>query len=111
MTETVDIYFAAVEAGELLGDAGTEETLNKLQLEVSKIREASLDNSMSTWKTLGDFFRGRSFTVLQCTSEVQRLKTQIEMLKEAHLQTNLDLRAAWATSLRRRRHLNRNPDH
>ncbi|KAJ7200711.1 hypothetical protein C8J57DRAFT_1413248 [Mycena rebaudengoi] len=103
MTETVDIYFAAVEAGELPGDTGTEETLNKLQLEVSKIREASLDNSMSTWKTLGDFFRGRSFAVLRCTSDVRKLKTQIEMLKETQLQTNLNLRAAWATSLRRRR--------
>ncbi|KAJ7281407.1 hypothetical protein C8J57DRAFT_1297531 [Mycena rebaudengoi] len=90
MSETERLYYDAVEAGELPGDVGTEEKLLSLQTKVSELREASLRNSLSPWKALGDFFRGRSLTLLQCADEIQRFKTHIEILKEAQLRTNLN---------------------
>ncbi|KAJ7251405.1 hypothetical protein C8J57DRAFT_1238736 [Mycena rebaudengoi] len=76
MKETEKLYYDAVEAGELPRDAGTEEEL--LGRKVSEIREDSLRNSLSIWKALGDFFKGRSITLLQCKDEIQRFTTHIE---------------------------------
>ncbi|KAJ7281402.1 hypothetical protein C8J57DRAFT_1297514 [Mycena rebaudengoi] len=107
MRETEKLYYDAVEAGELPGDVGTGEKLLSLQTKVSQIREASLRNSLSTRKALGDFFRGRSLTLLRCGNEIQRFKTHIEILKEAQLRTNLNsinhgTASAFALFLKRR---------
>ncbi|KAJ7252576.1 hypothetical protein C8J57DRAFT_1519909 [Mycena rebaudengoi] len=106
MRETERLYYDVVEAGELPGDVDTEEKLLSLQMKVSEIREESLRNSLSTWTALGDFFRGRSIILLQCTNEVQSFKTHIEILKEAHLRRNLSSinrgTAALTMSLERR---------
>ncbi|KAJ7252580.1 hypothetical protein C8J57DRAFT_1722815 [Mycena rebaudengoi] len=106
MQETEKLYYGAVEAGELPGDVDTEEKLLSLQKKVSEIREQSLCDFLSTWKTLGDFFRGRSITLLQCADEIQSFKTNIEISKEAHLRMNLSSinrgTAGLAMSLKRR---------
>ncbi|KAJ7251300.1 hypothetical protein C8J57DRAFT_1238658 [Mycena rebaudengoi] len=78
ITETENLYYDAIEAGELTGDVDTEEKLLNLQKKVSEIREDSLRNSLSAWKTLGDFFKGRSITLLQCADEIQKFQTHIE---------------------------------
>ncbi|KAJ7222963.1 hypothetical protein C8J57DRAFT_1731591 [Mycena rebaudengoi] len=106
MRETEKLYYDAVEAGELPGDVHTEEKLLSLQTMVSEIREASLRSSLSTQKTLGDFFRGRSITLLRCADEIQRFNTHIQILKETQLRTHLTTTnpgtAALAMSLKRR---------
>ncbi|KAJ7251309.1 hypothetical protein C8J57DRAFT_1238666 [Mycena rebaudengoi] len=106
MRETERLYYDAVEAGELPGDVDMEEKLLSLQTKMAETHEATLRNSLSTWKALEDFFRGRSIMLLQCTNEVQSFKTHIEILKEAHLRTNLSSinrgTVALAMSLKRR---------
>jgi hypothetical protein len=55
------------------------EHLDSLQLKVSKIREASLRNSLSHSGTLREFFRGHTVTLLRCIREVRVLETHIEV--------------------------------
>ncbi|KAJ7251320.1 hypothetical protein C8J57DRAFT_1723202 [Mycena rebaudengoi] len=101
MQETEKLYYDAIEAGELPRDVATEEKLLSLQKRVAETHEASLRNSSSMWKALGDFFRGRSITLLQCADEVQSFKNHI--LKVAQLRTNLNsTNPGLATSVRRR---------
>ncbi|KAJ7251322.1 hypothetical protein C8J57DRAFT_1238679 [Mycena rebaudengoi] len=105
ITETENSYYDAIEAGELTGDVDTEEKLLSLQKKVSEIREDSLRNSLSAWKTLGYFFKGRSITLLRCADEIQRLQTDIEILKETRLRIPLasaNPGSVLAMSLRRR---------
>ncbi|KAJ7252483.1 hypothetical protein C8J57DRAFT_1722740 [Mycena rebaudengoi] len=106
MKETEKVFYDAVEAGELPRDAGTEEELLGLQKKVSEIREDSLRNSLSTWTALGDFFKGRSITLLQCRDDIQRFNTHLEILKETQMRTHLNSTnpgtAALAMSLKRR---------
>ncbi|KAJ7252579.1 hypothetical protein C8J57DRAFT_638309 [Mycena rebaudengoi] len=103
MKETEKLYYDALEAGELPRDVATEEKLLSLQKKVAEVHETSLRNSSSIWKTLEDFFRGRSITLLQCADEVQSFKTHIEILKVTQLRTNLNsTNPGLATSVRRR---------
>ncbi|KAJ7917575.1 hypothetical protein B0H13DRAFT_1870240 [Mycena leptocephala] len=97
------IYLDALETGLLsASDIDTAELLSTLQLKVSKIREASLRNSLSHSGTLREFFGGRTFTLLQCIREVRVLETHIEILKESQLRE--DNPFANRVCLRRRRH-------
>ncbi|KAJ7931609.1 hypothetical protein B0H13DRAFT_2308332 [Mycena leptocephala] len=76
------IYLEALETGLLsASDIDTAEMLSTLQLKVSKIREASLRNSLSHSGTLRDFFGGRTFTLLRCIHEVRVLEIHIEDLE------------------------------
>ncbi|KAJ7251267.1 hypothetical protein C8J57DRAFT_1238631 [Mycena rebaudengoi] len=106
MKETEKLYYDAVEGGELPRDDATKEKLFSLQTKVSEIYETSQHNSLSIWTALGDFFRGRSITLLQCADEILSFKNHIEILKEAHLQRNLSPTnpgtVASAMSLKRR---------
>ncbi|KAJ7819003.1 hypothetical protein B0H13DRAFT_2378580 [Mycena leptocephala] len=92
-------------------DVNTAEILSTLQLKVSKIREASLRNSLSHSGTLRQFFAGHTFTLLRCIREVRVLETHIEILKESQLRddnlhpSTIQRRTRVAmVSLRRRRH-------
>ncbi|KAJ7814994.1 hypothetical protein B0H13DRAFT_2381347 [Mycena leptocephala] len=100
-------YLDALETGLLsASDIDTAEMLSTLQLNVSKIREASLRNSLSLSGTLREFFRGRTFTLLRCIHEVRMLEIHIEILKEAQLREDSlhpFANCARAVSLRRRR--------
>ncbi|KAJ7917593.1 hypothetical protein B0H13DRAFT_2322340 [Mycena leptocephala] len=58
------------------------DTAEILQLKVSKIREASLRNSLSHSVTLREFFTGHTFT-LHCIHEVQVLETHIEVFSSS----------------------------
>ncbi|KAJ7931627.1 hypothetical protein B0H13DRAFT_1857612 [Mycena leptocephala] len=70
-------YLEAFETGLLLqSDINMAEVLFTLQLKVSKIREASLRNSLSHSGILRDFFAGHTFALLRCIREI---------LKEAQL--------------------------
>ncbi|KAJ7281337.1 hypothetical protein C8J57DRAFT_1558883 [Mycena rebaudengoi] len=104
MHETDTIYIRAVEAGLVPGDVDAN-TLFKLQIKFSELHEESLRNSLSTWKMLAEFFRGRSLELYQCIRDVQDLKTRIEISKEEQLR-NLNPMgagtAAWTMSARRR---------
>ncbi|KAJ7252589.1 hypothetical protein C8J57DRAFT_1661673 [Mycena rebaudengoi] len=105
IAETENLYYDSIEAGELTGDVDTEKKLLSLQKKVLEIREDSLRNSLSAWKTLGDFFKGRSITLLRCADEIQRFQTHIEILKETRLRIPLASASpgtALAMSLRRR---------
>ncbi|KAJ6581741.1 hypothetical protein B0H19DRAFT_516739 [Mycena capillaripes] len=104
LVATEKIYLEALDAGLLShADVHIAEILSCLQLKVSKIREASLRNSLSWGGALGEFFSGRTFTVLQCIWDVRILATHIEILKEAHLRENSsNPLATRAVSLRRR---------
>jgi hypothetical protein len=55
------------------------QSLDSLQLKGSKIREASLRNSLSHSGTLREFFGGHTFTLLRCIREVRVLETHIEV--------------------------------
>jgi hypothetical protein len=61
------------------------QSLDSLQLKVSKIREASLRNSLSHSGTLREFFGGRTFTLLGCIREVRVLETHIEVFTSSSL--------------------------
>jgi hypothetical protein len=92
-----EIYLEALETGLLsASDIDTAEMLStyvdplfprrciylhagRLQLKVSKIREASLRNSLSHSGTLREFFGGRTFTLLRCIREVRVLEIHIEV--------------------------------
>ncbi|KAJ7781928.1 hypothetical protein DFH07DRAFT_391187 [Mycena maculata] len=104
--ETEEAHFTALEGGVLSGsDPYTKKLLN-LQMKVSITREASLLNSLSTYQFFLALLKGRSLILLQCIREVQGLKTEIEILKEKHLQ-NLGARGAGIstrTMAIRRRH-------
>ncbi|KAJ7931634.1 hypothetical protein B0H13DRAFT_1857619 [Mycena leptocephala] len=64
-------YLEALETGLLsASDIDTAEMLSALQLKVSKIREASLRNSLSLLPTLREFFEGHTFTLLRCIREI-----------------------------------------
>ncbi|KAJ7252604.1 hypothetical protein C8J57DRAFT_1661704 [Mycena rebaudengoi] len=83
MHETDTIYIGAMEAGLVPADIDTAEALSKLQIEVSELHEETLKNS-----------------------DVQDLKTRIEISKEEQLR-NLNsvgtgTAAAWTMSARRR---------
>ncbi|KAJ7819010.1 hypothetical protein B0H13DRAFT_1921945 [Mycena leptocephala] len=101
------IYLEALETGLLsASDIDTAEMLSTLQLKVSKIREASLRNSLSHSGTLREFFGDRTFTLLRCIHEVRVLEIHIEILKEAQLREDSlhpFANCARAVSLRRRR--------
>ncbi|KAJ7478729.1 hypothetical protein B0H11DRAFT_2194289, partial [Mycena galericulata] len=84
LAATEHTYFAAIEAGVLMSGLHTQR-LNSLQLKVSKIREDTLSNSQSFRVALGEFFKGRTFTVLRYIREAKRLETEIEILREAQL--------------------------
>ncbi|KAJ7251265.1 hypothetical protein C8J57DRAFT_1352585, partial [Mycena rebaudengoi] len=92
--ETDATYIGAMEGGVIRGDVDTD-ALSKLQIKVSQLHEESLRNSLSTWKMLAEFFRGRSLTLYCCIMDVQDLKTRIEGSGTA----------AWTMSARRR-HIN-----
>ncbi|KAF8216704.1 hypothetical protein K438DRAFT_1953607 [Mycena galopus ATCC 62051] len=112
--EAEKAYLGAIEAGMLPGsDVNVDLRLSRhrqsLQIQVSNIREASLRNSLSSWLSLREYFRGRSLTILECIWEVQMLKTDIEILKEEQLRELNPLRLVTATQtvFRRRRHSSR----
>ncbi|KAJ7252647.1 hypothetical protein C8J57DRAFT_1661773 [Mycena rebaudengoi] len=100
MHETDTMHIRAVEAGLVFSDVDPD-ALFKLQIKVSELHEESLRNSLSTWKMLAEFFRGRSLVLYQCIRDVQDLKTRIEISKEEQLR-NLNPTgsgtAAWAMS-------------
>ncbi|KAJ7252581.1 hypothetical protein C8J57DRAFT_1474213 [Mycena rebaudengoi] len=102
ITETENLYYDSIETGELTGDVVTEEKLLSLQKKVSEIREDSLRNSLSAWKMLGDFFRGRSITLLQCAGEIQRFQTDIEETRLRIPLASANPGSVLAMSLRRR---------
>ncbi|KAJ7281326.1 hypothetical protein C8J57DRAFT_1297340 [Mycena rebaudengoi] len=82
------------------------DSLSKLQIKASQLREESLRNSLSIWKMLAEFLCGRSLALYCCIRVVQGLKTRIEISKEKQLH-NLNPTggagtAAWAMSARRR---------
>ncbi|KAF8216714.1 hypothetical protein K438DRAFT_1747896 [Mycena galopus ATCC 62051] len=84
-------YLGAIEAGVLSGfDAKIELRLLKLQIKVSNIREASLRNSLSSWLSLEEYFRGRSLEILECIGEI---------LKEEQLRELNPLRAGTTTRM------------
>ncbi|KAF8216721.1 hypothetical protein K438DRAFT_1747904 [Mycena galopus ATCC 62051] len=95
--EAEKAYLGAIEAGVLSSfDANIELRLSKLQIKVSNIRETSLRNSLSSWLSLGEYFRGRALEILECIGEI---------LKEEQLRDLNPLRVGTATrvvSLRRR---------
>ncbi|KAJ7819008.1 hypothetical protein B0H13DRAFT_1921943 [Mycena leptocephala] len=102
-------YLEALETGLLsASDIDTAEILSSLQLKVSKIREASLRNSLSHSETLREFLNGHTFTLLRCIREARVLETHIEILKENQLrEDSLHLsgnRIVRSVCLRRRRH-------
>ncbi|KAJ7281300.1 hypothetical protein C8J57DRAFT_1500003 [Mycena rebaudengoi] len=103
MHETDATYIGVMEAGVIPGDVDTD-ALSKLQIKVSQLHEESLRNSLSTWKMLAEFFRGRSLALYCCIREVQDLKTRIEISKEEQLRSNPTGAgtAAWIMSARRR---------
>ncbi|KAJ7281331.1 hypothetical protein C8J57DRAFT_1297342 [Mycena rebaudengoi] len=105
MHETDATYIGAMEAGVILCDGDTD-TLSKLQIKASRLREETLRNSLSTRKMLGEIFQGRSLALYRCIGDIQDLKTRIEISKEKQLR-NLNPTggagtAAWAMSARRR---------
>ncbi|KAJ7252566.1 hypothetical protein C8J57DRAFT_1519899 [Mycena rebaudengoi] len=66
ITETENLYYDAIEAGELTGDVDTEEKLLSLQKKVSEIREDSLRNSLSAggrWEIFSRDIPSRCFDV------------------------------------------------
>ncbi|KAJ7117786.1 hypothetical protein C8R44DRAFT_879323 [Mycena epipterygia] len=72
-------YAEAIEAGVLCkSDVDTELMLLTLEIKVSQIREATLRDSLSTWRALLEFFKGRTFTVRNCIREVCGLEAHIE---------------------------------
>ncbi|KAF8216689.1 hypothetical protein K438DRAFT_1925773 [Mycena galopus ATCC 62051] len=103
LATTEQTYLAAVETG-LLSAADTSAVgsmLSILQHKVSLEHEASLRSSLSWRATMGEFFRGRTFTVLQCLWEVRGLQTHIEMLQEVNLRADM-LDPVQVVSVRRR---------
>ncbi|KAJ7281286.1 hypothetical protein C8J57DRAFT_1558774 [Mycena rebaudengoi] len=84
MHETDTLYIRAVEAGLVPSDVDAD-ALFKLQLKCSELHEERLRNSLSTWKMLAEFFRGRSLALYCCIKDVQDLKTRIEISKEEQL--------------------------
>ncbi|KAJ6581746.1 hypothetical protein B0H19DRAFT_1061263 [Mycena capillaripes] len=63
-------YLEALDAGLLSPvDVHTVEILSSLQIKVSKIREASLRNSLSWCGALRELFNGHTFNVFQCIWE------------------------------------------
>ncbi|KAF7356435.1 hypothetical protein MVEN_00976400 [Mycena venus] len=79
-------YLDALETGLLsTSDVDTVEILSTLQCKVSSIREASLRSSLSWRETLREFYKGHSFSVIRCISEVRALDTHIEVMKELQL--------------------------
>ncbi|KAJ7917603.1 hypothetical protein B0H13DRAFT_1870268 [Mycena leptocephala] len=79
-------YLDALETGLLsASDIDTAEMLSTLQLKVSKIREASLRDSLSLRSAFHELCGGRTFTLLGCIREVQALEIHIEILKENQL--------------------------
>ncbi|KAJ7281318.1 hypothetical protein C8J57DRAFT_1297332 [Mycena rebaudengoi] len=105
MHETDATYIGAMEAGVILCDGDTD-ALSKLQIKASQLREESLRNSLSTWRMLAEFFRGRSLALYRCIGDIQDLKTRIEISKEKQLRnlnpTGGTGTAAWTMSARRR---------
>jgi hypothetical protein len=90
-----------------------------LQLKVSAIIEETLHNSLSWRASIGDFLRGRTFTLLLCIQEVQVFETRIkvcaflpcsdslakstpQMLKESQLRTENNSNPRAIIFLRRR---------
>ncbi|KAJ7846645.1 hypothetical protein B0H13DRAFT_1907675 [Mycena leptocephala] len=77
---TEKTYLEAVETGQLsTSSVDTAETLSTLQSKVSKIREATLRDSCSSWKAFCGLFKGRALTILLCIWEVHDLETHIEV--------------------------------
>ncbi|KAJ7117773.1 hypothetical protein C8R44DRAFT_879311 [Mycena epipterygia] len=86
INQTEEMYLKAIEAGALSKtDVHIAEMLSRLQIKVSNIREATLRDSLSTRRTLREFFKGRTFAVLNCMREVRELEAHIEILKEEHI--------------------------
>ncbi|KAJ7117774.1 hypothetical protein C8R44DRAFT_201175 [Mycena epipterygia] len=124
--DTETAYLTAIEAGVLSkSDVHTAAMLSRylrstqiafpiiveplarsLQIKVSHIREATFHNSLSTHRVLREFFKGRTFTVLNCIAEVRALEAHIEILKEGHLRDpdSLAFGAATRTVFLRQRH-------
>ncbi|KAJ6488084.1 hypothetical protein DFH09DRAFT_1209920 [Mycena vulgaris] len=108
IADTEHAYFEAIESGLLLkSEVYTAGMMLSLQMKGSIIREASLRNSLSYGAAISEFLKGRTFTLLRCIRDAQRLQTHIEILKEAQLREldhNNDAEIATrAVSLRRRR--------
>ncbi|KAJ7255446.1 hypothetical protein B0H12DRAFT_532874 [Mycena haematopus] len=103
IAKTEKKFLAAVETGLLsASDINTTGSmLSILQDKASAMHEASLRSSLSWRTTLGEFLKGRTFTVLQCIREVRNLQTHIEILGEVKLRLD-NLHPLQAVSLRRR---------
>ncbi|KAJ7117799.1 hypothetical protein C8R44DRAFT_854560 [Mycena epipterygia] len=83
LAEAEHSYFEGIEAGMLsASDVDTEVMLSRLQIKVSGIREATLRNTLSMWKSLREYSKGRTITVLRCIWEAQKFKTDIEYISE-----------------------------
>jgi hypothetical protein len=86
--EAEKAYLGAIEAGMLSAfDANTETTLRmsqfvsrpRLQIKVSKSREARLYNSLSTWASFPEYLQGHPLKIVECEWEVWALKAYIEV--------------------------------
>ncbi|KAJ7117801.1 hypothetical protein C8R44DRAFT_879338 [Mycena epipterygia] len=100
-------YLEAIEAGVLSkSDVHTAAMLSSLQIKVSHIREESLRSSLSRFRALCDFFKGRTLTVLGTIRGVHELEAHIEILREEHLRdpNYLALGTATRTVALRQRH-------
>ncbi|KAJ7117769.1 hypothetical protein C8R44DRAFT_879307 [Mycena epipterygia] len=72
-------YLEAIEAGALSKtDVHIAEMLSSLQIKVSNIRETTLRDSLSPRRGLREFFKGRTFAVLNCMRELRELEVHIE---------------------------------
>ncbi|KAJ7814119.1 hypothetical protein B0H14DRAFT_2850909 [Mycena olivaceomarginata] len=100
LADAEETYMEAHGLGTLL--AAETNALYILQLKVSAIIEETLHNSLSWRASIGDFLRGRTFTLLLCIQEVQVFETRIKMLKESQLRTESNSNPRAIIFLRRR---------
>ncbi|KAF8216696.1 hypothetical protein K438DRAFT_1953599 [Mycena galopus ATCC 62051] len=103
LATTEQTYLGAVETSQLSAAdiSAVGSMLSILQDKVSAVHEASLRSSLSWRATVGEFLRGRTFTVVQCLWDVRNLHTHIEILQEANLRSD-NLHTFQAVSVRRR---------
>ncbi|KAJ7725956.1 hypothetical protein B0H16DRAFT_1593473 [Mycena metata] len=63
---------------------GVRSTMRMLRLKVSALQAETLRNSLSWRISIGEFFKGRSFTLYRCIDEVRDFETHINILKQEH---------------------------
>ncbi|KAJ7432455.1 hypothetical protein B0H11DRAFT_2126144 [Mycena galericulata] len=80
-------FLHTVEAGTFrYENAGLAQRLSSLQIDVSLLREAALNDSLSNCAPLSQFFKfRRTLAILRCIQEVRALEIRIEILKEFQL--------------------------